>query len=105
MTAKRVGYAVKLIVNGCQINQVVIDQHYKVKHPDIDDRFILKLVQTLDEKEFQAEDRKDDWEFFMLDQIPFEGKKYRLVWCMQDHSLLIGVINCFRRGSYEKNES
>jgi len=58
---------------------------------------ILKLVATLDGGEFRPEEREDDWEFFMLDRIPFEGKQYRLVWCMRDQCLFIGVINCFRR--------
>jgi hypothetical protein len=90
-------YAVSLVVNGCPINEVVIDPHYEIKHPDINDALILELVRGLDGKEFQPEDREGDWEFFILDRIEHQGKRYRLVWCMRDASMSLGVINCFRR--------
>jgi hypothetical protein len=51
----------------------------------------------MDGQEYQPEERTDDWEFFMLDRINHEGKQYRLVWCMREHCLFIGVINAFRR--------
>jgi hypothetical protein len=51
----------------------------------------------LNGREFLAEERDGEWEYFMLDRIEHGGKFYRLVWCMGDHSLFIGVINCFRR--------
>ena len=94
---KRRRYKVHLQVNGRRIEEVVIDPHYAIKHPDIDDGLILELVQGLDGKEFQPEVREDEWEFFMLDRIGHRGKRYRLVWCLQDAEPLLGVINCFRR--------
>lgn len=94
---KRRSYAVNLVINGRPINEVVIDPHHEVKHPDINDTLILELVRGLDGKEFQPEEREDEWEFFMLDRIGYPGKQYRLVWCMRDASPFLGVINCFRR--------
>ncbi len=94
---KRRSYAVNLVVNGRPINEVVIDTHYEIKHPDINDALILELVRGLDGKEFQPEEREGEWEFFMLDRIEHHGKQYRLVWCMRDASPFLGVINCFRR--------
>lgn len=93
----RRSYTVDLRINGRTIIEVIIDPHYEEKHPDIDDSLILELVSTLHGREFQAEERDEDWEFFMLDRIERRGKYYRLVWCMQDQRLFIGVINAFRR--------
>jgi len=93
----RRSYALNLVVNGRPINEVVIDTHYAIKHPDITDDLILVLVRGLDGKEFQSEEREGGWEFFMLDRIEHQGKQYRLVWCMRDASPFLGVINCFRR--------
>ena len=96
MSARRV-YGVELVVNGRPITEVIIDPHYESKHPDINDSLILALVNGLDGKEFQPEERVGEWEFFMLDRIAYQGKRYRLVWCMRDKMSLLGVINCFRR--------
>lgn len=94
---ERRSYAVNLVVNGRQIDEVVIDPHYENKHSDIDEALILELVNGLDGKAFQPEEREGEWEFFMLDRIGHRGKQYRLVWCMRDASPFLGVINCFRR--------
>jgi len=95
--SERRSYAVKMRVNGRNINEVVIDPHYETKHPDIDDALILQLVKYLDGKEFLPEEYEGEWEFFMLDRLEHQGKLYRLVWCMRDRCVFIGVINCFRR--------
>ena len=94
---KRRSYAVSLVINGRPINEVVIDPHYEIKHPDINDALILELVRSLDGREFQAEEHEGEWEFFVLDRIEHQGRRYRLVWCMRDASPSLGVINCFRR--------
>jgi hypothetical protein len=95
--SQRRSYHVNMVVNGRKINEIVIDPHYESRHSDIDDSLILKLVGYLNRREFQAEERDGEWEYFMLDWIEHGGKFYRLVWCMGDRSSLIGVINCFRR--------
>ena len=95
--SERRTYSVNLVINGRIIHEVIIDPHYEAKHPDIDDSLILKLVEDLNGKEFEPENREGDWEFFMLDRIDFEGKQYRLVWCLRDDCLFIGIVNCFRR--------
>ena len=97
MSRVRRSYKIKVTINGRDIRQAVIDPHYEEKHPDISDELILSLIERLDGGEYQSSDRKHDWEFFMLDRIPYQGKRYRLVWCMRDHEIFIGIINCFRR--------
>jgi hypothetical protein len=94
---KRRSYPIEFVINGRQIQEVVIDPHFEKKHPDINDKLILDLVRHLDGREFQPEDRTGDWEYFMLDRIHFNQRLYRLIWCLRDDCLFIGVINCFRR--------
>lgn len=67
-----------LTVNGRLVVEVIIDPHYEENHPDINDKLILELVKKLDGKEFQPNEQEDGWEFFMLDHLEHEGKKYRL---------------------------
>ena len=96
MSGRR-AYALNLRINDRQINEVVIDPHYEAKHPDVSDALILELVKGLDGKEFQPDERVGEWEFFVLDRIEHQGKRYRVIWCMRDECSFIGVINCFRR--------
>lgn len=93
----RRSYPVQLMVNGRLIQEVIIDSHYETKHPQMNDPLILELVSTLDGRDFQPEERENEWEFFMLDHIEHRGKFFRLVWCMKDGESFIGVINAFRR--------
>ncbi|MFI5304886.1 MAG: hypothetical protein ACHQYP_08845 [Nitrospiria bacterium] len=86
-----------MVVNGRKINEVLIDPHYETRHSDIDDALILKLAGYLNGREFMAEERDGEWEYFVLDRIEHAEKFYRLVWCMGDQSLFIAVINGFRR--------
>lgn len=94
---ERRSYPIDIIVNGRKITEVVIDSHYEQKHPDIDDKLILELVTGLNGKEFRPEERDGEWEYFMLDHIEYQKKLYRLIWCLRDQCLFLGVINCFRR--------
>ena len=93
----RRSYNVDIVVNGRHINEVIIDPHYEKKHPDVTDEIICSLVRALDGKEFAHEMIKEGFRFYMLDRMPLDGKLYRLVWCMQDECIYIGVINAFRR--------
>ncbi len=90
-------YNVDIVINGGVIRQVIIDSHYESKHPDINDALILEIVTSLDGKEFKPDGSDEEWEFYTLDKISHKGKRYRLVWCMKDKCMFIGVINCFRR--------
>ena len=94
---RRRSYGIALRVNGRLITEVVIDPHYEKNHPDMTDAVILGLVRSLDQCEFSAEESDGEFDFYMLDRIPFAGKEYRLVWCMQKERRYIGVINAFRR--------
>lgn len=95
--SKRRTYPADLVINGRPIQEIVIDPHYETKHDDINDALILELVYSLNGREFQADSRDGEWEYFMLDRIDHQSKQYRLVWCLRDTCLFIGVVNCFRR--------
>jgi hypothetical protein len=95
--SQRRSYSVNMVVNGRKVTDVVIDPHYESRHSNIDDALILEMVKYLNGREFMAEERDGEWEYFMLDRVEHGGKFYRLVWCMSHQSSFIGVINCFRR--------
>src|SRR6266480_7313527 len=71
-----------IMVNGREIDEIVISSHYEKNHSAyMKDEIILELVKTLDGGTFPVEDKKTnpDREFFMLDNISYQDKFYRLV--------------------------
>lgn len=101
----RNAYPIKLRLNHRQINRVIIDQHYKRKHPDVTDLIIINLVQALDEEEFLIEEIRGKFQYFVVEPIFFKGAPYRLVLVLCIFDDYLGVINAFRvkRGRYEQN--
>ena len=82
-------------VNGILIEKIIIDVHVD-KHADhIDDSFIIKVVSTLNGREFKSVSSQDEFEYFMT-KVKCEGKWYKLVWLLQDGCFYIGVITLFR---------
>lgn len=74
-----------IIVNGQKIDKIVISPHHEKNHSAyMKDEIILDLVKKLNGKCFPVEDYKTNpnREFFMLDNIPYQNKFYRLVWCL-----------------------
>ena len=64
-------YPLRITINGRQLNKVVIDQHYRMKHSEsITDEIILALVQELDGRTFPIERTSEEFEYFT------EGEKY-----------------------------
>ena len=71
-------YPLNLEVNGYQFSQVDISRHYQVKHSDITDELILELLKLfVDKKTFQPDKLTTD--YFVLEKILYQGKKYKLV--------------------------
>ncbi len=92
-------YSINLRVNGRQLSKLVIDSHYEVKHSDsVSDETIIELVKKLDGGTFseEAED-EDGFQYFVEDNMRFEGKHYKLIWLLQEDEIFIGVVNCYRR--------
>lgn len=77
---------------------MIIDPHYEVKHAEsVSDDLIIKLVQALDGKAFDPTDLDPPFSYFRTDPITVEGKKYRVIWLLEDDQIYIGVVNAHRR--------
>ncbi len=90
-------YPLHLTINGRQLERVVIDQHYRLKHSDsMNDEIILDLVRTLDGKMLPSDRISGEFEYFTVEPVFSEEKPHRviLVLCLSDDYL--GVINAFR---------
>jgi hypothetical protein len=71
-------YPLKLEVNDYQFSEVVISHHYQAKHTDITDELILELLKLfVDKKTFQPDKLTTD--YFVLEKILHQGKKYKLI--------------------------
>ena len=91
-------YDLQLNVNGHRIEKVIIDPHYEKKHKSsLNDKLILELVKDLDGGRFPAVGKDGPYEYFATDNIFHNGKRYKLIWLMEDNALYIGVINAYRR--------
>lgn len=97
--SKRNEYPSELMINGRFLSRVVIDQHYQLKHPEISDKLILKLIEQLNEGNFPIEEEKSGYEYFAVEPVTYEDKPYRLVLLLYVHDDFLGVVNAFRVGS------
>jgi len=95
--AQRAEYPLKLLINGKHLSRVIIDQHYKSKHPDITDELILKLVKTLNNGDFEIDIKRGHYEYFAVEPVYLSRKSYRLVLLLCVGESFLGVVNAFRR--------
>ena len=87
-------YPCSLYINETKIIEVVIDPHFEDKHSEsINDEIILKLVGLLDGGEFEANDFDPPYEYFVSDGLIIDGKKYKLIWLLEQDRLYVGIIN------------
>lgn len=87
-------YALNIEVSGFHFLEVDISQHYQKKHADITDELILELLKLfVDKRTFQPDKLTDD--YFVLEKILHQGKKYKLVWQIESGKTFI-VVNCYR---------
>ena len=87
-------YSLALEVNGYSFQKVDISQHYQKKHSDITDELILELLKLfVDKRDFQPDKLTTD--YFVLEKILHLGKKYKLVWQIENQKIFI-VVNCYR---------
>ena len=94
MSDERREYPLQITFNKRRFTRVVIDPHYKGKHPDMTDQLILQLVKALDGKEQEASSSSGGFHYFKIVDR-WQGKFYRLIltYCEED---FLGVINAFR---------
>ncbi|MCO5112981.1 MAG: hypothetical protein M9899_02275 [Bdellovibrionaceae bacterium] len=95
---RRRKYDINVTINDIKIKHVVIDPHYEDKHTEsISDELILKLIYTLNDRTFEPVDVTPPFSYFKTDPHECEGKKYRLIWLLEDDQIYIGVVNVHRR--------
>ena len=82
--------------NRIRINEVIIDQHYKDKHPEMSDEIILKLVLNLNHVIVTPRKLRDQYLYFTEEPIFYENKPHRMILLTEKHKNYIGVINAFR---------
>lgn len=97
MSINRREYLHSMFVNGIEITKIIIDPHYELKHSEvINDELIIKLVETLEGNFYEFIDEKDNFMYFVTNEILIDNKKYKLIWLMEKNKKYIGVINAFR---------
>lgn len=96
-------YSLQLTINHHQIQRVIIDQHYKIKHPDVTDEIILALIRTIDGEDYPIEAERGDFQYFAAEPVFNDESPYRLVMVLCVFEDYLGVINAFRvdRSKYE----
>lgn len=91
-------YVINITVNEVLITKVIIDPHYEEKHSEsVNDEIIVNLVKTLDGQNFEPDDEKPPYSYYVTDGIVLNDKAYKLIWLLEDHEIYIGVINAYRR--------
>ena len=95
---KRREHRIKVTINDRKIVKVIIDPHFELKHAEsIDDQIILSLIGQLDGKRFEPDDQDGAYLYFVTDRMVLNGKKYKLIWLLEDNKLYVGVVNAYRR--------
>jgi hypothetical protein len=89
-------YWMTLIFNERLIFKVVIDQHYKQKHPDISDELILELVKMLDGLRLNFDSENFAFEYYKEESLVYNNQPYRLVFLIPKGEDYLGIINAFR---------
>lgn len=93
----RIEYFVSLEVNDRKLSRVIIDQHYRINHSDMNDQLILILVKKLHGGYFLIEKKSNSgFEYFTVEPIVYKEKHYRLVCCLCSYGDFLGIINAFR---------
>lgn len=86
------------MINGIFITKVIIDPHYEEKHSgSISDELILDLVKLLGGKVLEAVDYERPFSYFVSSPLELHGRKYKLVWLLEDNEVYLGVVNAHRR--------
>ena len=99
---RRSSYHVRMVFNKQQIDEIIIDQHYSKKHPEMNDDIILSLVRKLNSQYRIPAKQDDDFLYFVEDPIIYNLKPYRLIYFLQKNCHYIGVVNAFRVGEKKK---
>ena len=89
-------YPLSMTINERRVTRILIDQHYREKHSDLDDQKIIGLVKQLDGENFPIETTRGEFQYFRAEPVYLSDRPYRviLMLCLSDDFL--GVVNAFR---------
>ena len=93
---KRARYTISLKIQNKFFDEVIIDQHYITKHPELSDWIILELIRSLNFKKLNLEINEEQFQYHKVEPVFYKNKPYRLVLVIEKESSYIGVINAFR---------
>ena len=93
---RREEYKLELRFNGRVISRLIIDQHYKIAHPEISDELILELVKMLDGLRRNVDSENFSFEYYKEEPLIYNNQPYRLVFLIPKGEDFLGIINAFR---------
>ena len=85
-----------IVINGHKHNRIIIDQHYKLKHPEMNDLLIIEIIKSMRWRNYIEQDRKSPFSYFAYELLFKDGKSYRVIFLLCDDQDYIGIINAFR---------
>ncbi len=90
-------YLKRLVVNGKRFRRVIVDSHYEERHPELNDKTVLGVVEALSGLFFLYEKMlPSGYLVFVTEPVWADAKPYRLVWTYHPENDYLGVITCFR---------
>lgn len=93
---QRTSYHICIELNDKIYTELIIDQHYKIKHKDISDDLILRLIMELNTFILTTSDVKNEFTYFTQEPVFLNNKPYRIILVTELNKDYIGVINTFR---------
>jgi hypothetical protein len=70
---------------------VIIDQHYKISHPEMSYELILELIKNID-----SESAGEQFDYYKIEPLYYLGDPYRLIFVLERDEDYLGVMNAFR---------
>lgn len=93
---KRHSYTLSFNFDGIEIDELIIDQHYNLKHPEVDDWIILELVKSIENSTEINKVFSGDFTYYLFQPVFYNDKPYRLILILEKDRNYLGVVNAFR---------
>jgi len=93
---RRNEYVIHLVFNEKIYSRVIIDQHYKISHPDMSDELIIEILKSLIFEDIRLDSEVGEYGYYKVDPAYLNSLPYRLIIVIPKDDKYIGVINAFR---------